>query len=156
MIVAVTLLNIPVIALGLHEEKSTAGFFEVTIFCVFFFLNVQLWLSAFGSTILSTSSEVLSTLSFWLSMYILFLLSQCLILCIDPRAKYISLPITSKIAADYLVQSLGVDPSWQIDVELGLACSQFCVIHLSLIISVKLYEDSKACQPPSLPLRYKI
>jgi hypothetical protein len=27
---------------------------------------------------------------------------------------------------------------------------------LSLIISVKLYEDSKACQPPSLPLRYKI
>jgi hypothetical protein len=59
--------------------------------------------------VLSTSSDILSTLSFWLSMYILFLLSQCLILCVDPRAKYIRLAITSKIAAEYL-QSLGMIP----------------------------------------------
>jgi hypothetical protein len=149
MIVAVAFMNIILLALELQDEERT-GFFQITLwYSLFFVVNSQLLSAAFRS-------KILMALSCWISLYLWFLLSQSLTLLIFHQSNYSRLPITSKIAAEYLVQALGINPSWQIGVELGLSCLLCCVIIVSMIISILLDEDGNASQrsdPPAPPAR---
>jgi hypothetical protein len=145
MIVAVAFMNIILLVLDLQDEERT-GFSEITLWnSLVFIVNSQLLSAAF-------SSKILKTLSCWIIFYLSLLVTQSL----NGRIFHSRLPITSKIGANYLVQALGIDPSWQIGVELGLSCLLCCVIILSMIIisKMRLYEDgnvSRRRDPPAQP-----
>jgi hypothetical protein len=145
MIVAVAFMNIILLVLDLQDEERT-GFSEITLWnSLVFIVNSQLLSAAF-------SSKILKTLSCWIIFYLSLLVTQSL----NGRIFHSRLPITSKIGANYLVQALGIDPSWQIGVELGLSCLLCCVIIVSMIISILLDEDGNASQrsdPPAPPAR---
>jgi hypothetical protein len=97
-------------------------------------VNSQLLSAAFSRKNLLTNLWIWC----WLLTYGSFLVLQSAVHIFHPSA-YIWLPLTSKIAAEHLVQALRIDPSCQNGVELCLTSLLFLVVE----ISVKLDEFSQ-------------